>query len=147
MSPLEGKVETGFYAANQNTQSGGSEQDLWQWLARAVIETLLPGDKTEEDEDVRLDAEGDVEVRLGEVVHAEGDAGEGPEEVHCVVQTGGAVAAIIFDDLGDELCGLLAKYCDMLKEVYGVTYLDGPAYGTGRSEDVCSDGIVHGLFQ
>jgi hypothetical protein len=87
-----------------------------------VVVALDPSDEAQHREDLRLYLKGDVEF-LDNVVHAQGHAGPGPEHHHGGLEADGVVAAVVDDDLGDEL--------------------DGPAHGAQRAEHVCGCRNVH----
>ncbi len=68
----------------------------------AVVIALRPSHQREEGEDLGLDPQRDVEG-LADVLDAEGDAGGGPQEHHSGLEAGGVVAAVVDEDLGQEL--------------------------------------------
>lgn len=67
-----------------------------------VVEALNPSCETQKREDLGLDLQGNVEV-FNDVVDTQWNAGPGPQHHHRRLKTGGIMAAIVDDNLWDEL--------------------------------------------
>lgn len=67
-----------------------------------IIAALSPGDEAEECQDLRLDAQGHVEL-LGDVVHSKRNTCPRPQHHHGGLQAGGVMATVVDDDLRDKL--------------------------------------------
>lgn len=67
-----------------------------------IVVALDPGHQAQKGQDLGLDAQGDVEV-LDDVVDAQRHTGPGPEHHHGGLEAGRMMAAVVDDDLRDEL--------------------------------------------